>query len=124
MLGGLRYRACMWVCRDDEDSEDIRPELDHGGFLTSMVPESRRHIQRYVGHANVQTDIKEVTYLGNNDELVAAGEGASSSSHTTLPCHQRTNYYSLHSSFHGGSCGNLSHGYMCVSLCTRMACRQ
>lgn len=74
----------MWVCRDKEESEDIRSELDHGGFLTSMVSESRRHIQRYVGHANVQTDIKEVTYLGNNDELVAAGESAICSCDVTL----------------------------------------
>ena len=50
-------------------------ELDNGGFVTSMVPESRRYTQRYVGHANVQTDIKEVTFLGSNDELLAAGEG-------------------------------------------------
>ena len=42
-----------------------------------MVPEGRRYIHRYVGHANVQTDIKEVTYLGTNDELVAAGEDVS-----------------------------------------------
>jgi hypothetical protein len=39
-----------------------------------MVPESSRYIQRYVGHANIQTDIKEVTYMGSNDELVAAGK--------------------------------------------------
>ena len=67
----------MWICRGDGEPENARSELDHGGFLTSMVPESRRYIHRYVGHANVQTDIKEVTYLGRNDELVAAGEGAS-----------------------------------------------
>lgn len=72
-------QVCMWACRDDgepEEPEDMRSELDHSSFHTSMVPESRRYIQRYVGHANVQTDIKEVTFLGRNDELVAAGEAS------------------------------------------------
>ena len=78
-------RACVWVHRDSGEPEDTRSELDNGAFLTSMVPESRRYIQRYVGHANVQTDIKEVTYLGSNDELVAAGEEAIPFCGTWLP---------------------------------------
>lgn len=79
----------MWVYRDIEEPGHARSELDHGAFLTSMVPESRRYIQRYVGHANVQTDIKEVTYLGSNDELVAAGEEAAPFCGTTLPRSQQ-----------------------------------
>ena len=45
-------------CRDQQDSPDVRPELDCGAFVTAMIPESRRHIHRYIGAANVQTDIK------------------------------------------------------------------
>ncbi len=37
------------------------------------MPEGRRLLQRYIGHCNIQTDIKEVTFLCDNDELVAAG---------------------------------------------------
>ncbi|GFR41420.1 hypothetical protein Agub_g2104, partial [Astrephomene gubernaculifera] len=33
----------------------------------------RRMFQRYVGQCNVQTDIKEVTFVGSDDRLVAAG---------------------------------------------------
>lgn len=33
----------------------------------------RRLLQRYIGHANVQTDIKEAIFMGSHDELVAAG---------------------------------------------------
>ena len=63
-----------WGCREREEPEAARPELDQGGFVTSLVAESSRYIQRYVGHANMQTDIKEVTFMGSNDELVAAGK--------------------------------------------------
>ena len=45
-------------CRDQQDSPDVRPEIDCGAFVTAMIPESRRHIHRYIGAANVQTDIK------------------------------------------------------------------
>ncbi len=31
-----------------------------------------RTAQRYMGHSNVQTDIKEANFLGGNDEMVAA----------------------------------------------------
>ncbi|KAL0048474.1 hypothetical protein WJX82_004068 [Trebouxia sp. C0006] len=34
---------------------------------------ARRMLHRYVGHANVQTDIKEAIFMGSHDELVAAG---------------------------------------------------
>ncbi|KAK9823623.1 hypothetical protein WJX72_004300 [[Myrmecia] bisecta] len=34
---------------------------------------AQRMLQRYVGHCNVQTDIKEACYLGSQDELVASG---------------------------------------------------
>lgn len=35
--------------------------------------ETRPHRQRYVGAANLQTDIKEANFLGANDEVVACG---------------------------------------------------
>ena len=122
MLVGLRCNACMWVCRDIEESEDIRPELDHGSFLTSMVPESRRHLQRYVGHANVQTDIKEVTYLGNNDELVAAGEGTPAMNLFHHPNSGRDT--SLHCTYDTVSCGKLTHVCVQASVDDHVACRQ
>lgn len=31
-----------------------------------------RTLQRFMGHSNVQTDIKEANFLGGNDEMVAA----------------------------------------------------
>lgn len=33
----------------------------------------RRLLQRFVGHCNCATDIKEAAFLGQHDELVAAG---------------------------------------------------
>lgn len=33
----------------------------------------RRLLQRYVGHCNCATDIKEAAFLGQHDDLVAAG---------------------------------------------------
>ncbi|KAK9863498.1 hypothetical protein WJX84_002533 [Apatococcus fuscideae] len=43
-----------------------------GGLLRGSIG-GRRMLQRFVGHCNVQTDIKEACFLGQNDELVAAG---------------------------------------------------
>lgn len=34
---------------------------------------ARRMLHRFVGHANVQTDIKEAIFMGSHDDLVAAG---------------------------------------------------
>lgn len=36
-------------------------------------PGGRRLLQRFVGHCNCATDIKEAAFLGQRDELVAAG---------------------------------------------------
>jgi hypothetical protein len=55
-------------------------------FTTADVPVARRLLQRYTGHCNIQTDIKEACFLGDNDELVAAGKQHVPA---TLPCFQR-----------------------------------
>lgn len=36
-------------------------------------PGGKRMLQRYVGHCNVQTDIKEAVFVGLDDSLVACG---------------------------------------------------
>eukprot|EP00887_Chlorella_sp_A99_P002411 scaffold10.g2411.t1 len=41
--------------------------------LWGALEGGRRMLHRYVGHCNVQTDIKEAVFLGAGDELVAAG---------------------------------------------------
>lgn len=41
--------------------------------LSDHLPGGRRLLQRYQGHSNVQTDIKEVCFVGAGDEIVAAG---------------------------------------------------
>ena len=46
-------------------------ELRFGDPL--VAGEVQRLLQRFIGHCNVQTDIKEATFMGGNDELVAAG---------------------------------------------------
>ncbi len=54
----------------------------HGGRYSSSgsasgyycsTPGGAALVQRYVGHCNMQTDIKEATFLGGADALVAAG---------------------------------------------------
>ncbi|KAK9827817.1 hypothetical protein WJX74_003555 [Apatococcus lobatus] len=47
-------------------------EMGIGALLKGSIG-GRRMLQRFVGHCNVQTDIKEACFLGQNDELVAAG---------------------------------------------------
>ncbi|EIE23488.1 WD40 repeat-like protein, partial [Coccomyxa subellipsoidea C-169] len=54
----------------EEDLAEVRKKAE---LRRTHVPEGRRLLQRYMGHCNIQTDIKEVTFLGDNDELVAAG---------------------------------------------------
>jgi len=39
----------------------------------NVTPGGQRLCQRYIGQCNVQTDIKECAFLGDNDELVACG---------------------------------------------------
>eukprot|EP01023_Acetabularia_acetabulum_P038508 TRINITY_DN36933_c0_g1_i1.p2 TRINITY_DN36933_c0_g1~~TRINITY_DN36933_c0_g1_i1.p2 ORF type:complete len:216 (-),score=36.93 TRINITY_DN36933_c0_g1_i1:58-705(-) len=50
-------------------NNDRQPQV--GWWCSSDL--GQRHIQRYIGHCNIQTDIKEVIFLGRDDELVAAG---------------------------------------------------
>ena len=42
-------------------------------WLWGSLPGAARFRQRYVGHCNVQTDIKEATFLGAHDQLIACG---------------------------------------------------
>ena len=42
-------------------------------FPWRMAAETHSMQQRYVGHRNVQTDIKEAVFMGGFDNLVAAG---------------------------------------------------
>ena len=42
-------------------------------FHSGCVAGAERVLQRYMGHCNVQTDIKEAAFLGDDDALIAAG---------------------------------------------------
>ena len=53
-----------------ESREDPEEEYSLGWRLAAQTHQYQR---RYVGHKNVQTDIKEACFLGGYDDLVAAG---------------------------------------------------
>ena len=65
-------------CREEERLLNSEPglalsqqeSLQYGDSMTSGAV--HRASQRYMGHSNVQTDIKEANFLGGNDEMVAA----------------------------------------------------
>jgi WD40 repeat protein len=42
-------------------------------WLWGALPSSSLYLQRFVGHCNLQTDIKEAVFLGQDDSFVAAG---------------------------------------------------
>ena len=42
-------------------------------WLWGALPSASTYLQRYVGHCNMQTDIKEAVFLGKNDEFIASG---------------------------------------------------
>lgn len=42
-------------------------------WLWGALPSSSSYLQRFVGHCNLQTDIKEAVFLGQDDSFVAAG---------------------------------------------------
>lgn len=56
-----------------------QPSLEFGvplrrrPWLFGGIPGSNRFRQRFVGHCNMQTDIKEAQFLGHDDSLVACG---------------------------------------------------
>ncbi|KAK9836189.1 hypothetical protein WJX81_007802 [Elliptochloris bilobata] len=56
--------------RDREAAAELFESDD--AFHTEQVPGDERVLQRFIGHINVQTDIKEATFLGG-DSLVAVG---------------------------------------------------
>ncbi|EKX46324.1 hypothetical protein GUITHDRAFT_107932 [Guillardia theta CCMP2712] len=43
------------------------------GIYRPQVCDPKRFRQRYLGHANVQTDIKECTFMGKDDQFVVGG---------------------------------------------------
>eukprot|EP01026_Neomeris_dumetosa_P026340 TRINITY_DN21528_c0_g1_i5.p2 TRINITY_DN21528_c0_g1~~TRINITY_DN21528_c0_g1_i5.p2 ORF type:complete len:430 (-),score=84.75 TRINITY_DN21528_c0_g1_i5:342-1529(-) len=73
-----RYMKRMYDKQDEDDpdqpgpSHRTRQTKPQVGLWCSIVL-GQRHIQRYIGHCNIQTDIKEAVFLGQNDEFVAAG---------------------------------------------------
>lgn len=96
-------------CREDEEaSEDARSRTTaNANFSSRDVAEGRRLLQRYIGHCNIQTDIKEVTFLGDNDELVAAG-----GHHDSTTCA---------SAAHSAHCAH-SPAILCSFICLHVAC--
>ena len=51
-------------------SSSQQESLQYGDAMTLGAVHRTSH--RYMGHSNVQTDIKEANFLGGNDEMVAA----------------------------------------------------
>ena len=41
--------------------------------VEAMCADAMRMTQRYVGHCNMRTDIKEAVFVGRDDEIVACG---------------------------------------------------
>ena len=57
------------LTRDEDQELGSEEEVRFGG--RGLAGEVHRVMQRYVGHANVVTDIKEATFLGADDQMVA-----------------------------------------------------
>lgn len=57
------------------DDPEILANVTRVGSLTQLWQREgpRRVLTRFIGHSNNQTDTKEVTFLGNNDGVVASG---------------------------------------------------
>jgi len=53
--------------QDDKEGELVLP------MVWQASPGGKHLLQRFIGHANIQTDIKEAAFLGSNDDLVACG---------------------------------------------------
>ena len=47
--------------------------VSSGAELAAALSGTMRTSQRYVGHCNMRTDIKEATYVGQGDAVVACG---------------------------------------------------
>lgn len=73
--------AVHWFGRHrDDDAARRKGEPSTSGRNERLVfgdprisGQVHRYLQRFIGHCNIQTDIKEACFLGGNDELVAAG---------------------------------------------------
>jgi WD and tetratricopeptide repeats protein 1 len=74
----------MRPCRDDDSSsssssdDDEKEDDERNESLSVIDPISSRAVhcderQRFVGHCNVNTDIKEANFFGDRDEFVMAG---------------------------------------------------
>ena len=79
--------VCVCVCDDDDDDDDdddANTAGNHNGYHHNehrQLPQweellqqtSCDYHQRYIGHCNTHTDIKEASFLGETAEYVAAG---------------------------------------------------
>ncbi|KAH8319967.1 hypothetical protein KR074_010462 [Drosophila pseudoananassae] len=67
--------------RQSQNTEPPEPEPVEDGFRYLRLRDveydlrtsARDYMQRYVGHCNITTDIKEANYLGSQGEFIAAG---------------------------------------------------
>lgn len=84
VAGELKRRGELEAQEDPEAPEDPQEEGDdeeilaaiRGGAVSTGLwrrREVNRLSQRYVGHANNQTDCKEVSFVGGDDSIVASG---------------------------------------------------
>ena len=51
----------------------LPPARSAGAALEAMLADCMRTEQRFVGHCNVRTDIKEAVFVGRDDAVVACG---------------------------------------------------
>lgn len=69
-IGRWKLTSEVWNPNRDEDvGAPNRGEVGFG--RPGLAGEVHRVMQRFLGHANVVTDIKEATFLGGDDKLVA-----------------------------------------------------
>jgi WD40 repeat protein len=69
----VRTMQVPWAHRRGPPPPGMLPLGSPGGTLEAMVANSMRVSQRYVGHCNMRTDIKEAVFVGQEDKVIACG---------------------------------------------------
>jgi WD40 repeat protein len=65
------YQSVSKTLSSSSSSSSISPLIASSSWLWGALPSSESYLNRFVGHCNVQTDIKEAVFIG--DSFVAAG---------------------------------------------------
>lgn len=60
-------------CRGQLAPPKLAPGLSSATDIEALTANAMRMTQRFVGHCNMRTDIKEAIFVGDKDEVVACG---------------------------------------------------